>query len=54
MADAQRSCWIEKHDGDAVLHLAGAWQLAGLRTLSPQLDGLLAARPATVDGAQLQ
>ncbi len=59
MADAQRSCWIEEHDGQVVLHLGGAWRLSGLRDLSRQLGGALqaqaaAAVPRTIDGAALQ
>jgi len=59
MADAQRSCWIEEHDGQVVLHLGGAWRLSGLRDLSQQLGGALQARaaaavPRTLDGAKLQ
>lgn len=54
MAQAQRSCWIEEHDGDAVLHLGGAWRLAGLRALSQQLEGLLQSAPVAVDGHALQ
>jgi len=54
MADAQRSCWIEEHDGGAVLHLAGAWHLAGLRALSQQLAGVRGARPVALDGERLQ
>jgi len=62
MAEAQRSCWIEEHDGEVVLHLGGAWRLAALRELSRQLGGpggaLQAvtshALPAAVDGAALQ
>jgi phospholipid/cholesterol/gamma-HCH transport system permease protein len=62
MADAQRSCWIEEHDGQVVLHLGGAWRLGGLRELSRQLSGpggtLLPvpsqAVPRVIDGAALQ
>ncbi|MCU0924204.1 MAG: ABC transporter permease [Burkholderiaceae bacterium] len=62
MADAQRSCWIEKHDGQVVLHLGGAWRLGALRELSQQLIGpggpLQAvashAVPRAIDGAALQ
>ena len=54
MAQAQRSCWIEEHDDKAVLHLAGAWRLAALRTLSRQLEGLLRSPPVAVDGSALQ
>jgi phospholipid/cholesterol/gamma-HCH transport system permease protein len=59
MADAQRSCWIEEHDGQVVLHLGGAWRLSGLRDLSQQLGGVLQARaaaavPRVLDGAALQ
>ena len=57
MAEAQRTCWIEQHDGEAVLHLGGAWRLAGLRDLSRQLggpDGVLQGAPGAVDGAALQ
>ena len=57
MAEAQRTCWIEQHDGEAVLHLGGAWRLAALRDLSRQLggpDGVLQGAPGAVDGAALQ
>ena len=54
MAQAQRSCWIDEHDGEAVLHLAGAWRLAALRPLSTQLEGLLRTGPAALDGSALQ
>jgi phospholipid/cholesterol/gamma-HCH transport system permease protein len=59
MADAQRSCWIEEHDGQVVLHLGGAWRLSGLRDLSQQLVGALQARaaaavPSAIDGSVLQ
>jgi len=62
MADAQRSCWIEEHDGQVVLHLGGAWRLASLRELSGQLGGVLqgtAAQAApraidAIDGGALQ
>ncbi len=62
MADAQRSCWIEEHDGQVTLHLAGAWRLASLRELSSQLSGpggalkpaAPQAVPQTIDGAALQ
>jgi phospholipid/cholesterol/gamma-HCH transport system permease protein len=62
MAEAQRSCWIEEHDGEVALHLGGAWRLAELRELSRQLDGPGGALqavashrlPATIDGAALQ
>jgi phospholipid/cholesterol/gamma-HCH transport system permease protein len=61
MADAQRSCWIEEHDGQVVLHLGGAWRLSGLSELSRQLCGPGAplqavashAVPTAVDGSQL-
>jgi phospholipid/cholesterol/gamma-HCH transport system permease protein len=39
MADAQRSCWIEEHDAEVTLYLAGAWRLGALRELSQQLAG---------------
>ena len=62
MADAQRSCWIDEHDGQVVLHLGGAWRLGALRELSRQLGGLngplhqAAAQvaPRMIDGAALQ
>jgi phospholipid/cholesterol/gamma-HCH transport system permease protein len=62
MADAQRSCWIEEHDGQVTLHLGGAWRLGALRELSQQLvgpGGLLQALPAqrvpsAIDGTALQ
>ena len=54
MAEAQRSCWIEEHAGEVVLHLGGAWQLTGLRALAQQLRDALRAPPAAVDGARLQ
>ena len=54
MSEEQRSCWIEEHDGDAVLHLGGAWRLTGLRVLSRRLEGLLRSAPVAVDGRALQ
>jgi phospholipid/cholesterol/gamma-HCH transport system permease protein len=59
MADAQRSCWIEEHDGQVVLHLGGVWRLASLRELSGQLGGVLQgtvarAVPRAIDGSALQ
>jgi phospholipid/cholesterol/gamma-HCH transport system permease protein len=62
MAEAHRSCWIEEHDGEATLHLSGAWRLGALRVLSKQLGGpggpLQAvashALPKLIDGAALQ
>ena len=59
MADAQRSCWIDEHDGRVVLHLGGAWRLTGLRELSQQLGHALQAQaanaaPQAIDGAALQ
>jgi phospholipid/cholesterol/gamma-HCH transport system permease protein len=40
MTTADRACWIEEQQGAVVLHLAGAWQLAGLRRLSAELAKL--------------
>jgi phospholipid/cholesterol/gamma-HCH transport system permease protein len=62
MADAQRSCWIEEHDGQVVLHLGGAWRLSALSELSRQLSGpggpLQAvashAVPMVIDGSALK
>jgi phospholipid/cholesterol/gamma-HCH transport system permease protein len=62
MADAQRSCWIEEHEGQVALHLGGSWRLGKLRELSQQLrgpDGALRTAPAhavpgVIDGAELQ
>ena len=61
MAEAQRSCWIEEHDGQSVLFVGGAWRLSALRKLSQQLrapHGVLlgVARqtaPAVIDGSGL-
>ena len=62
MADAQRSCWIDEHDGQVVLHLGGAWRLGALKELSRQLGspdgplppGATQAVPSVIDGAALQ
>ena len=62
MADVQRTCWIEEHDGKVTLHLGGAWRLGALRELSQQLagpGGALQALPAqrlpqAIDGNALQ
>ena len=62
MTQAQRSCWIEEHEGEVVLHLGGAWRLAALAELSQQLVGpggplqAVASHqlPAAIDGAALQ
>ncbi len=62
MTEAQRSCWIEAHDGELVLHLGGAWRLAALGELSRQLGGpgaplqAVASHqlPTAIDGAALQ
>jgi phospholipid/cholesterol/gamma-HCH transport system permease protein len=35
-----RPCWVDKHQGVSVLHLGGAWRLAGLRSLDEQLAAL--------------
>ena len=48
MADAQRRCWTEEHDGQVVLHLAGAWRLATLREQAEPLRQTL--QPAAVQG----
>lgn len=48
MADAQRRCWTEEHDGQVVLHLAGAWCLATLRAQAEPLRQTL--QPAAVQG----
>ena len=62
MADAQRSCWIDEHDGQVVLHLGGAWRLGALKELSRQLGspdgplppGAAQVAPRMIDGAALQ
>ena len=55
MADAQRRCWTEEHDGQVVLHLGGAWRLNALRALSGELAALpLAPPPGALDGNALQ
>ena len=55
MAEAQRTCWIDEHDdGEAVLHLAGAWQLTQLPERSQQLRAIGRARPVALDGQALQ
>jgi len=61
MGEAQRQCWVDEQDGRVVLHLGGAWALAGLRELSAQLSGpegpLGGSRPRPpqrLDGRALQ
>jgi len=54
MAEGQRSCWTESHDGHVVLHLAGRWSLAGLRPLQADLQQAVQGAPAALDGAALQ
>jgi phospholipid/cholesterol/gamma-HCH transport system permease protein len=59
MVEAQRSCWVQTHNGHSVLHLDGEWRLNRLRTLSEQLAGALqaggnAAAPQSLDGSALR
>jgi phospholipid/cholesterol/gamma-HCH transport system permease protein len=58
MTTADRACWIDEQQGATVLHLAGAWKLAGLRQLSDQMAGIgdvlkSATGPLAVDGRAL-
>jgi phospholipid/cholesterol/gamma-HCH transport system permease protein len=56
MAEEQRSCWTEEHDGQVLLHLGGAWRLDALRDLSQQLGQALQSQraPQAIDGSALQ
>jgi phospholipid/cholesterol/gamma-HCH transport system permease protein len=57
-----RACWIDIDDGEATLHLAGTWRLAGLQPLAAQLwtvaedlqDAPRHDVPTAVDGRALQ
>ena len=55
MADAQRRCWTEEHDGQVVLHLAGAWRLATLREQAePLRQALQSTAVQRIDGSALE
>jgi phospholipid/cholesterol/gamma-HCH transport system permease protein len=59
MGEEQRSCWVQRHDGQSLLHLGGEWRLNRLRLLSEQLANVLPrgagqAAPQGIDGSALQ
>ena len=55
MPDVPRHCWTEAHDGQPVLHLAGAWRLVRLRELSgPLRTALQAGAVHRLDGSALE
>jgi phospholipid/cholesterol/gamma-HCH transport system permease protein len=51
MGSPARSCWIEDQAGACALHLQGAWRLAGLRKLAPELARAIARAPDAAPGA---
>ena len=55
MPDLPRPCWTVVHDGQPVLHLAGAWGLARLRELAEPLRAALQAGAVQrLDGSALE
>jgi phospholipid/cholesterol/gamma-HCH transport system permease protein len=59
MGEEQRSCWVQRHDAQSLLHLGGEWRLNRLRLLSEQLANVLPrgagqAAPQGIDGSALQ
>ena len=55
MPDLPRPCWTDAHDGQPVLHLAGAWGLARLRELAEPLRAALQAGAVQrLDGGALE
>jgi len=62
MPTAHRPCWIERHEGAAVLHLGGSWRLPHLRALDGELaalreplqEALAGPTGLVIDGSALQ
>jgi phospholipid/cholesterol/gamma-HCH transport system permease protein len=59
MAEGERSCWVDVHEGRSVLHLGGDWRLNLLRPLSQRLAdvlgaGAVQAAPQGIDGSALR